>query len=149
VLLYAYCKGQRSSRVIERSCVDDVAFRVIAGNRQPDHATIARFRQCHEDAIAALFGQVLGLWVKAGMASVGVIAVDGMKLHANASRDANLDYEQVARKVLEEAAELDAAEDERYGERRGDELPDTLAKRNGRPRVAEGSAPAARDRACR
>jgi transposase len=132
VLLYAYCKGQRSSRVIERSCVDDVAFRVIAGNRQPDHATIARFRARHEDAIAALFAQVLGLCAKAGMVSVGVIAVDGTKLHANASRDASLDYEQVARKVLEEAAELDAAEDELYGEKRGDELPDTLATRNGR-----------------
>src|ERR1700686_1149525 len=98
LLLYAYCKGQRSSRVIERSCVDDVAFRVIAGNRQPDHATIARFRARHEDAIAALFAQVLGLGAKAGMVSVGVIAFDGTKLHANASRDANLDYEQVARK---------------------------------------------------
>jgi hypothetical protein len=132
VLVYAYCKGQRSSRVIERSCVDDVAFRVIAGNCQPDHVTIARFRQRHEDAIAELFSQVLGLCAKAGMASVGVIAIDGTKLAANASRDANLDYEQVARKVLEEAAQLDAAEDERFGEKRGDELPETVAKRNGR-----------------
>jgi hypothetical protein len=63
--------------------------------------------------------------------SVGVIAVDGTKLHANASRDANLDYEQVARKVLEEAAEVDEQEDERYGENRGDELPPTLARREG------------------
>ena len=132
VLVYAYCKDQRSSRVIERSCVDDVAFRVLAGNCQPDHVTIARFRQRHEDAIAELFSQVLGLCAKAGMASVGVIAIDGTKLHANASRDANLDYEQVARKVLEEAAQLDAAEDERFGEKRGDELPETLAKRDGR-----------------
>ena len=132
VLVYAYCKDQRSSRVIERSCVDDVAFRVLAGNCQPDHVTIARFRQRHEDAIAELFSQVLGLCAKAGMASVGVIAIDGTKLHANASRDANLDYEQVARKVLEEAAQLDAAEDERFGEKRGDELPETVAKRNGR-----------------
>ena len=100
LLLYAYCRGQRSSRVIERSCVDDVAFRVITGNRQPDHATIARFRQRHEDALAGLFSQVLGLCAKAGMASVGVIAVDSTKLAASASRDVNLDYEQVARKCL-------------------------------------------------
>src|ERR1700730_10305607 len=66
------------------------------------------------------------------MASVGGIAVDSTKLAASASRDVNLDYEQVARKVLEEAAEIDAAEDERYGEKRGDELPETVAKRNGR-----------------
>jgi transposase len=132
LLVYAYCKGQRSSRVIERSCVDDVAFRVITANQQPDHTTIARFRQRHEDALAGLFSQVLGLCAKAGMASVGVIAVDSTKLAASASRDVNLDYEQVARKVLEEAAEIDAAEDERYGEWRGDELPETVAKRKGR-----------------
>jgi hypothetical protein len=104
--------------VIERSCVDDVAFRVLAGNRQPDHVTIARFRQRHEDAIAGLFSQVLGLSGKAGMASVGVIAIDGTKLGANASRDANLDYGQIARRVLEEAAEIDEQE--------------TVARRNGR-----------------
>jgi hypothetical protein len=66
------------------------------------------------------------------MASVGVVAVDGTKLHANASRDANLDYEQIAKRILEEAAEIDAAEDERYGKARGDELPPTLARREGR-----------------
>jgi transposase len=132
LVLYAYCKGQRSARGIERGCVEDVAFRVIAANQRPDHATIARFRVRHEDALAGLFGQVLSLCARAGMVSVGVIAVDGTKLHANASRDANLDYEQVARKVLEEAAEIDAAEDELYGEKRGDELPPTLARREGR-----------------
>ena len=116
LLLYARCKGQRSSRGIEQACVDDVAFRVIAANQKPDHATIPRFRQRHEDALAGLFGQVLGLWRGRGMVSVGVIAVDGTKLHASASRDANLDYEQ----VLEEAAEIDELENERYGDARGD-----------------------------
>jgi len=132
LLLYTYCRGLRSSRAIERSCWDDVGCRVIMANQQPDHATIARFRQRHEDPVAGLFGQVLGLCAKAGMVSVGVIAVDGTKLHANASRDANLDYEQVARKILEEAAEIDEQEDELYGEKRGDELPPTLARREGR-----------------
>lgn len=132
LLVYAYCRGLRSSRGIERACLEDVAVRVIAANQRPDHSTIARFRARHEDALAALFGQVLGLCAQAGMVSVGVIAVDGTKLHANASRDANLDYEQVARKVLEEAAEIDELEDQRYGDARGDELPVTLARREGR-----------------
>ena len=60
LLLYAYCRGQRSSRVIERECVEDVAYRVIAANQRPDHTTIARFRQRHEDALAGLFGR--GAW---------------------------------------------------------------------------------------
>src|SRR3990170_8981627 len=63
VLLYAYCAGERSSRRIERRLVEDVAFRVVAANQQPDHATVARFRRRHQDAIAALFVQVLGLCV--------------------------------------------------------------------------------------
>jgi transposase len=132
LLLYAYCRGVRSSRAIERGCVEDVAFRVIAANEQPDHATIARFRVRHEQALAGLFTEVLALCAEAGMASVGVVAVDGTKLSANASRDANLDYEQLARKILEEAAEIDAHEDELYGDARGDELPPTLARREGR-----------------
>lgn len=132
LVLYAYCRGQRSSRGIERACVEDIAFRVIAANQAPDHATIARFRVRHELALAGLFGQVLGLCAQAGMVSVGVIAVDGTKLHANASRDANVDYQQLAQKILEEAAAVDAAEDELYGEKRGDELPPTLARREGR-----------------
>src|SRR5579863_6879589 len=132
LVLYAYCRGMRSSRAIERACFEDVAFRVIAVNEQPDHATIARFRVRFEDALAGLFTDVLTLCAEEGMASVGVVAVDGTKLHANASRDANLDYEQIAKRILEEAAEIDAREDERYGAARGDELPPTLARREGR-----------------
>ena len=108
LVLYAYCRGMRSSRAIERACFEDIAFRVIAANEQPDHATIARFRVRLEDALAGLFSEVLGCAREAGMASVGVVAVDGTKLHANASRDANLDYEQIASEILEEAAEIDA-----------------------------------------
>jgi transposase len=66
LLVYAYARGQRSSRGIERACVEDIAFRVIAANQVPDHATIARFRQRHEDAIAELFSSVLGLCAQAG-----------------------------------------------------------------------------------
>src|SRR5271168_2136123 len=130
--LYAYCRGQRSSRAIERACVEDVAYRVITANQRPDHTTIARFRQRHEDAIAGLFGEVLALCADAGLSAVGVLAVDGTKVHANASHHANRDYEQLAREFLEDAAENDAAEDELYGDRRGDELPPELATAEGR-----------------
>jgi transposase len=130
--LYAYCRGQRSSRAIERACVEDVAFRVISANQAPDHTTIARFRQRHEDAIAGLFGEVLMLCADAGLAGVGVLAVDGTKVHANASHHSNRDYEQLAREFLEEAAETDRREDELYGERLGDELPPELSTEQGR-----------------
>src|SRR5215216_6140917 len=132
VLLYAYARGIRSSRLIERACEEDVAFRVWAAQQRPDHATIARFLDRHQDAIAGLFGEVLSLCAKQGLASVGVIAVDGTKLAGNASRDANLDYEQIAREILEEAKAVDAAEDELYGDARGDELPEQLRTGQGR-----------------
>ena len=132
LVIYAYCRGQRSARVIERECIEDVAFRVITANQHPDHTTIARFRQRHEDAIAGLFGEVLELCADAGLAGVGVLAVDGTKVHANASHHANRDYEQLAREILEEAKATDAAEDELYGDRRGDELPPELATAEGR-----------------
>jgi transposase len=132
LLLYAYARGIRSSRVIERACEEDVAFRVLAGQQRPDHATIARFIERHEDAIAGLFGEVLTLCARSGLAKVGVIAVDGTKLQANASRNENLDYEQLAREILEEAKATDAAEDELYGDARGDELPEEFATAAGR-----------------
>jgi len=108
---------------LDRLDATDVAFRVLAAQQRPDHATLARFVERHEDAIAGLFGQVLTLCARSGLAKVGVIAVDGTKVAANASRDENLDYEQLAREIVEEAQAVDAAEDERYGEARGDELP--------------------------
>jgi len=132
LLLYAYCKGQRSSRVIERECVEDVAFRVIAANQRPDHTTIARFRQRHEAALAGLFGEVLELCAEAGLVNVGVIAIDGTKVHANASQHAARDYEQLAREILAEADAVDREEDERYGEARGDELPPEFQTDHGR-----------------
>jgi transposase len=79
LLVYAYARGQRSSRRIERACVEDVAFRVIAANAVPDHTTIARFRQRHQDALGGLFGDVLALCAEAGLAGVEVVAVDGTK----------------------------------------------------------------------
>jgi transposase len=132
LLMYCYALGERSSRRIERRCIEDVAVRVIAANQAPDHTTIARFRQRHERALADLFGQVLGLCAQAGLVGIEVLAIDGTKIHANASQQANVDYEQLAKKILQEAAETDAAEDEQFGDRRGDELPPELATSQGR-----------------
>ncbi len=132
LLLYAYARGERSSRGIERRCVEDVAYRVIAAQQTPDHATIARFRVRHEAALAGLFSEVLGLCRESGLVKVGMIAIDGTKVHANASHHSNLEYEQLAREILKEAGDIDAAEDELYGEERGDELPEHLRTREGR-----------------
>src|SRR4051812_3058617 len=132
LLLYAYAIGERSSRRIERRCVEDVATRVICANQAPDHTTIARFRQRHESALAELFGEVLALCAESRLVRVGVIAVDGTKVAANASPQATRAYEQIAREILEEADAVDAAEDERFGEARGDELPPELSTAQGR-----------------
>ena len=132
LLLYAYGRGVRSARAIERACEEDVAYRVIAAHTKPDHATIARFVERHEQALAGLFGAVLGLCAQAGLAKVAIVAIDGTKVQANASRDATRDYEQIAKEILEEAKAVDAAEDELYGEARGDELPPELASAQGR-----------------
>ena len=87
--------------------MENVAYRVIAANRAPDHSTIAEFRVQHEQALADLFGGVLELCKQAGLVSVGVIAVDGTKVVANASSYANVDYKRIAREILEEAARID------------------------------------------
>jgi transposase len=132
LLLYAYARGVRSSRAIERACEEDIACRVLAANQKPDHATLARFVERHEGALASLFSEVLGLCAEAGLVRAGVIAIDGTKVAANASRDADRDYEQIAREILEEAKAVDRAEDERFGEARGDELPPHLSTHGGR-----------------
>ena len=126
LLVYSYAIGQRSSRGVERRCRDDVAFRVITANQAPDHATIARFRARHEQAIADLFGGVLELCARAGLVKVGIVAVDGTKIAAAATHHATRSYDQIAEEILAEAARTDAAEDELYGEARGDELPEGL-----------------------
>ncbi len=132
VLVYAYATGERSSRRIERRLVEDVAYRVFAANQRPDHATLARFRRRHQHAIAGLFGQVLGLCVKAGLVDTGVVAIDGTKIVADASFFANRTREQLAAEILAEAEATDAAEDEMFGERRGDELATEWAGSRGR-----------------
>jgi hypothetical protein len=148
LLLYAYAKGNRSSRGIERECREDVAYRVICANHVPDQSTIAEFRRRHETALAELFRSVLSLCRRAGLVRVGVVAIDGTKVHANASRTANRGYEQIAREILAEAAETDRREDELYGEARGDELPEQLRTSAGRARRIAPGEGRTRARAC-
>ena len=131
--MYAYARGNRSSRGIERACWEDVAYKVITGMRTPDHSTIAEFRRRHETEIAELFDEVLGLCREAGLVSVGVITIDGTKIKANASMDQNRSYSELVREILREAEETDRREDELYGkDRRGDELPEQLRTPEGR-----------------
>jgi len=132
LLLCGYAIGERSSRRLERRCVEDVAARVICANEAPDHTTIARFRQRHETALAELFGEILTLCAQSGLVRVGVIAVDGMKVAATAAPQAMRDDEQIAREILAEADAVDAEEDARFGQARGDELPPELSTAQGR-----------------
>jgi transposase len=142
VLVYAYCVGERSSRRIERRLVEDVPFRVIAANQQPDHATLARFRRRHQDAVAGLFSQVLRLCVRAGLVDAGIVSIDGTKLAANASFFANRDRaslaaelgsgeadaaREAAERAFVEAEQIDAAEDAEHDDGRGRGLPSEWA----------------------
>jgi transposase len=159
LLLYAYAVGERSSQRIERRCVEDVAFRVISTNQAPDHATIARFRARHEQALADLFTDVLELCAKAGLVSVGLVALDGTKIAANAALCQTKTYASInteMRQILEQAADADAQEDGQFGVgSRGDELPAELADRSSRRARLERckaeleSEPAERDGGCR
>ena len=114
----------------------------------PDHSTVAEFRRRHEAAIGELFSEVLALCGEAGLVRVGEIAVDGTRMRANASRDRNRGYESIVAEILQEAERVDREEDERYGDARGDELPEQLRTREGRRaafkaagRSSSGSAP--------
>ena len=134
LLLYCWSRSVRSSRAIERACAEDVACRVIAAQQRPDHATLARFVVRHESALGELFGQVLELCADAGLATVGIVAIDGTKVHANAHRDRTMTYEQIAEAIIEEVIQTDIAETAVHGEHRGDELPEPVATPEGRQR---------------
>jgi len=139
--VYAYCRGVRSSRQIERLCVTDVAYRVLCAQDVPDHCTIARFRAECQDAFTGLFRQVLLIAAQAGLGNFGTVAIDGTKIAANASIDANRGSgwltEQVTAMVTE-AARTDEAEDataRRGGERSdGDRVPPCWADQSDRAR---------------
>jgi len=133
--LYAYCIGVRSARAIERACRVDVAFRVAAANQVPDHTTIARFRQRHEQALTLVFTESLRLCAQAGMVKVGLVAVDGTKMGCPAALAANRTKSHIDDQVatMAEAAEVDAREDVLFGaSSTGDEPPPQLRGARGR-----------------
>ena len=143
ILLYGYTTGVRSSRKLEAACVDVVAFRWLAGGQAPDYRSIARFRKRHLSALGHVFVQALALCQAAGMVTLGRVALDGTKLRANASRRKAMSYARMSEKekilaqevsdLLADAEAIDAAEDARYGKnRRGDELPEELRRRESR-----------------
>jgi transposase len=135
VLLYAYAIGVRSSRQIQRRCREDLAFRVLAGNQIPDHVTIARFRARHQQALADFLVQSLKLCAAAGLVQLGVVALDGTKVAANAASRANRTLDNLQAEVAEilrQAAEADQAEDRQHGPTRGYELPAELTSPTGR-----------------
>jgi transposase len=132
VLLYAYCTGVRSSRQIERRLTEDIAFRVLADNATPDHVTIARFRVRHEQALAGLLVASLRLCAAAGLVRLGLVALDGTKVEANAAAAANRTHAHLEAQVAEllaQVAAADRAEDRQHGAARGEELPRALAGR--------------------
>jgi hypothetical protein len=135
VLLDAYATGVRSSRQIQRRCTEDLAYRVLAGNQLPDHVTIARFRVRHQQALAGFLVQSLKLCAAAGLVRLGVIALDDTKVAANAADRANhtlAKLQDEVDQILQQAAEVDQAEDRQHGDARGDELPEALASKAGR-----------------
>ncbi len=142
VLLYGYATGVRSSRRIEERLGADVGFMFLAGQARPDHKTIAEFRRRHLAAFEGLFLEALRLCQKAGMVKLGRVAIDGTKVKANASRHKAMSYGRMiereaalaaeVRAILDEAEAVDAAEDAKFGDARGDELPDELRRRETR-----------------
>jgi transposase len=127
VLVWAYASGVTSSRRIEQLCATDVAFRLICAGNLPDHATIARFRAAFAGAVSSLFAEVLGLCARLGMGRLGVVALDGTKIAAAASKAANRTGDRLRKLAAETVArhaEADAAEDELFGGGRGDEVPE-------------------------
>jgi transposase len=132
LVLYAFATAVRSSRAIERHCRQDVAYRVITGNLVPDHATIARFIDRHQQALAALFSEVLKLCDKAGLVKPGVVSIDGTRIAGNSGPEVNYSFEQIASEIVAKTRATDEAENEEFGEARGDELPEQLRTAEGR-----------------
>jgi len=143
LLVYAYCTGKPSSRRIEKATSEEVPYRVLAANQHPDHDSLAAFRQQHLQTLAGLFLQVLALCRRAGLVTLGHVALDGTKVLANASKHKAMSYgrmgeaegrlEAEVAALLAQAQQVDATEDAQHGKgRRGDELPAELTRRESR-----------------
>jgi transposase len=143
LLLYSYCRGIFSSRKIMQACQERISFKVIVSDDIPDFRTISDFRKLHLAQLKGLFVQVLRLCQEAGLVKLGHIALDGTKIKANASRHKAMSYGRILKEekrlaqeiteLLEKAEAVDRQEDTEYGrDRRGDELPEELARRQSR-----------------
>src|SRR6266700_2746837 len=143
ILIYGYCVGVFSSRRIQKKLSEDIGFRVLAAGNQPDFRTISDFRKQHVAALQGLFDQVLQIALQAGTMKLGRVVLDGSKVKANASKHKAMSYgrmqeeerrlKEEVKRLLEQAEKADAEEDARYGrDRRGDELPSELARRETR-----------------
>jgi len=159
VLVYGYCVGKPSSRRIQKELEEGVAFRVLAAENRPDFRTISDFRKRHLNALAKIFCQVLQLCQKAGLVKLGHVALDGTKIKANASKHKAMSYDRMCKteaelekeveRLLQEAARVDAREDELYGQdKRGDELPEELSRRETRLKKIREAKKALEEEAC-
>ena len=143
ILLYGYCVGVFSSRRMQKKLVEDVGFRMLAAGNEPDFRTISDFRKLHLSALQGLFDQMLQIALQAGTMKLGRVVLDGSKVKANASKHKAMSYGRMqadekrlraeVKRLLEQAEQVDAEEDTRYGrDRSGDELPAELARRETR-----------------
>lgn len=158
ILVYGYCAGVFSSRKLQKRLQEDVAFRVLAAGNEPDFRTLSDFRKLHLEALEGLFQQVLRMALELGAMKLGRVAIDGSKLKANASKHKAMSYKRMkederrlreqVRRLLEQAEAIDTAEDAEYGrDRRGDELPAELARREERLRRIREAKRALEERA--
>jgi transposase len=142
LLVYGYCTGVFSSRRLQKRIQEDIAFKVLAAGNEPDFRTISDFRKIHLVALEELFEQVLELALESGSVKLGRVSLDGSKIKANASKHKAMSYgratekqqqlRQEVKELLAQAAAADEEEDRRHGNRRGDELPEELRRRETR-----------------
>src|ERR1700689_4111791 len=142
LLVYGYCTGVFSSRRIQKRLQEDIPFKVLAAGNEPDFRTISDFRKIHLESLKNMFQQVLGLAMECGSIKLGKVSLDGTKVKANASKHKAMSYGRMLEKqqqlkeevkqLLEQAEAADEAEDREYGDRRGDELPAELQRRETR-----------------
>jgi transposase len=143
LLVYGYCVGVFSARKIQQRLREDVAFRVLAAGNEPDFRTISDFRKIHLKTLEGFFEEVLKITLETGAVKLGRVALDGTKIKANASKHKAMSYDRMkqqekairaqVKELLARAEATDAEEDARYGnDKRGDELPEELRRRETR-----------------
>jgi transposase len=142
LLVYGYCTGVFSSRRIQKRLQEDIPFKVLAAGNEPDFRTISDFRKIHIQTLRKLFEQVLAMALECGAIKLGRVSLDGTKLKANASKHKAMSYGRMKEKqqqlreevkqLLEQAEAADKEEDGQYGDKRGDELPEELQRRETR-----------------